>query len=141
MNVFDRLEAWLDNVPTKAKKAMNRLIVNGTTYEVKGRNIRVKRSTVLVDGVTVVDGLSGTVKIEFQGDLASLDCNTATINGDVNGDVDANSLTVTGDVAGDIDCTSIKCGDVGGDVDGATVTCGKVRGDVDAMQVKRVVKK
>jgi hypothetical protein len=141
MNIFDRLETWLDNVPTKIKAAMNRIIVNGTTYAVKGTNISVKRNRVFVDRVCVADGLSGVVKIEFQGDLAYLDCNTATINGDVNGDVDANSLTVTGDVNGDIDCTSIKCGNVGGDVDGTTVTCGKVKGDVDAMQVKRVVKK
>ena len=120
---------------------MNKLIVNGTTYEVKGRNISVKHNRIFVDRQGVTEELSGIVKIEFLGDLAYLDCNAATIHGDVHGDVDANSLNVTGDVVGDVDCTSIKCGDVGGDVDGTTVTCGKVRGDVDAMQVRRVVKK
>ena len=120
---------------------MNRLRVNGTEYLVKGNRVSVKRRRVYVNNQCVTEELSGTVKIEFQGDLAHLDCNTAIVHGDVNGDVDANSLTVTGDVAGDVDCTSIKCRDVGGDVDGTTVTCGKVRGDVDAMQVKRVVKK
>ena len=120
---------------------MNKLIVNGTTYEVKGKHINVRKNSVYIGDKVVIDNLSGVVKIEFQGDLAHLDCNAATINGDVNGDVDANSLTVTGDVAGDIDCTSIKCRDVGGDIDATTVTCGKVRGDVDAMQVKRIVKK
>ena len=141
MNIFDRLETWLDDIPIKLKAAMNRLIVNGTEYLVKGNNISVKRRRVYVNNQCVTDELSGTVKIEFQGDLAHLDCNTAIVHGDVNGDVDANSLTVTGDVAGDVDCTSIKCRDVGGDVDGTSVTCGKVRGDVDAMTVKRVVKK
>ena len=137
MNVFDKLESWLDSVPTKLKAAMNKLIVNGTTYQVQGNRINVRKRTIYVGDKVVIDNLSGTVKIEFQGDLASLDCNTATVNGNVNGDVDANSLTVTGDVAGDVDCTSIKCRDVGGDVDGTSVTCGKVRGDVDAMTVKR----
>jgi hypothetical protein len=141
MTIFDKLEKALDEFPTKAKKAMNKLIVNGTEYLVKGRNISVRQKSVFVDRLCVVDGLSGTVKIEFQGDLAYLDCTDAVINGDVNGDIDGTTITVNGDVAGDIDCTSIKCKDVGGDVDGTTVTCGKVRGDVDAMSVKKIIKK
>jgi len=136
MSVFDRAEKWLGDVPIKIKKAMNKLIVNGTSYEVKGNHINVRKSSVMVDGVEIVSGLSGTVKIEFEGDLATLDCNTATVNGNVQ-DVDCNSVIVNGDVSGDIDATSVKCGNVGGDVDATSVTCGKVKGDVDAMTVKR----
>ena len=137
MSIFDSVEKWLDDVPIKLKAAMNRIIINGTSYEVEGKDINVRKSSVYVNGTKVVTNLSGTVKIEFQGDLASLDCNTAVINGNVRGDVDGNSVTVNGDVGGDIDSTSVKCGNVGGDVDATSVTCGKVKGDVDAMTVKR----
>ena len=48
------------------------------------------------------------LKIEFQGDLASLDCANAVINGNVQSNVDE-----------------------------TTVTCGNVKGDVDAMTVRK----
>ena len=116
---------------------MNKIIINGTSYEVEGKDINVRKSSVYVNGTQVVTNLSGTVKIEFQGDLASLDCNSAVINGNVRGDVDCNSAIISGDVGGDVDATSVKCGDVGGDVDATTVSCGKVKGDVDAVTMKR----
>lgn len=60
------------------------------------------------------------MKIEFQGDLATLDC--------------GGSVNVKGNVLGNVDSGgSVECGDVGGDVDaGGSVKCGKVNGDVDA---------
>ena len=142
MNVFDRTEKWLDEIPTKIKnKFMNIITINGERHDVEGNNVVVRRGKVLVNGKVIKDGLTGTVKIEFEGELAHLDCTSAVINGDVHGDIDCTTITVNGDVSGDVDGTTIKCGDVGGDVDGTTVTCGKVKGDVDAMSVKKIVKK
>jgi len=142
MNVFDRIENWLDEAPTKLKnKLMNIITINGETHDVEGNNVVVRRGKVLVNGKVIKDGLTGTVKIEFEGELAHLDCTQAIVNGDVHGDIDCTTITVNGDVSGDVDGTTIKCGDVGGDVDGTTVTCGKVKGDVDAMSVKKIVKK
>jgi len=142
MNVFDRIEKWLDELPTKIKnKLMNIIRINGESHDVEGNNIVVRRGKVLVDGKVIKDGLTGTVKIEFEGDIAYLDCTQAVVNGDVHGDIDCASAIVNGDISGDVDCTTIKCGDVGGDVDGTTVTCGKVKGDVDAMTVKKILKK
>jgi len=120
---------------------MNKIIINGTSYDVKGRNINVRNNRVFVDNQLVVEGMSGTLKIEFEGDLASLDCTSAVVNGNVHGNIDSATITVNGDVAGDLDGTSIKCGNVGGDVDSTSVTCGKVKGDIDAMTVKKIVKK
>ena len=142
MNVFDRIEKWLDELPTKIKKfVMNKITINGESHDVEGTNVVVRRGKVLVNGKVIKDGLTGTVKVEWEGDLASLDCTQAVVNGNVHGDVDGATITVNGEVAGDIDGTSVKCGDVGGDVDGTSVTCGKVKGDVDAMTVKKIVKK
>ena len=140
MNIFDKIEKWLDELPTKIKnKLMNIITINREPYVVKGNNIVVKKGKVLVNGKVIKDDLSGTVKIEFEGDLAHLDCTTSVINGSIHGDVDCTSITVNnGNVSGDIDCTTIKCGDVGGDVDGTTVMCGKVKGDVDAVTVKKI---
>ena len=95
--------------------------INGKDYSVFGRNIVVNNNSVYVDDVLIEGGLSGIVKIEFIGDLASLDCNTASISGNVQGDVKANT---------------IKCGDVGGDVKGNTVKCGNVSGSVKGNTVK-----
>jgi hypothetical protein len=100
---------------------MNILNVNGKNYEVAGRNIVVSNGNVVVDGKKVVGDLSGNVHVTFTGDLASLDCTSATINGSV---------------LGNVDCTSLECQDIGGDVDATNVKCNKILGDVDATNVK-----
>jgi hypothetical protein len=110
----------------------NKITINGKTYDVSGNNIVVKNDTVYVDGVIVQSGLSGIVKIEFTGDLANLDCTTAEIAGNVQGDVDCTTIKC-GDIGGDVDCTTINCRDISGDVDCTTIACGSVKGDVDAM--------
>ena len=95
--------------------------INGKNYSVSGRNIVVNNDSIYVGGVLIEGGLSGIVEIKFDGDLASLNCNTATISGNVHGDVKANT---------------VKCGDVGGDVKGNTVKCGNVSGSVKGNTVK-----
>lgn len=99
------------------------LFVNGVKHLVKGKNITVKKRSLYVDGDLVCDNIPGdTVKVEFIGDVASLNCTSCTISGDVKGSVDA---------------TSVKCGNVNGDVDGTSVTVnGNVGRNVDGTTVK-----
>jgi len=100
---------------------MNIINVNGKNFEVSGRNIVVRNGNVIVDGKQVIGDLNGNVHITFTGDLAKLDCTSATINGNVQGNVD---------------CTSLECNDIGGDVDATNVKCNNIKGDVDATNVK-----
>ena len=97
------------------------VIVNGVRIETNGSsNISVSNGTVYVGGEMVKDGLSGIVKVEFIGDLASLKAD--------------GSVDVQGSVKGNVDCGgSCNCGDVDGSVDsGGSTNCGNVKGDVDA---------
>lgn len=99
---------------------MNTIIINGQKIQTNGKNISVINDTIYVDGVTIQSNLSGIVEVKFEGDLASLKCNgSASINGNVKGDVDVGG--------------SLKCCDVSGNLDvGGSVQCGKVGGDIDA---------
>lgn len=137
MTIFDRAELWIDDILILIKNYMNKIFIDSTSYDVKGNNVTIKNGEVIVDGIVIKDGLSGIVKIEFQGDLANLDCTTAVVNGNVQGDVDGATITINGNVQGDVNGTTIMCGDIGGDVDGTTINCGNIGGDVDAMTVKR----
>lgn len=108
---------------------MNNITINGISYSVAGKNIKQVNDKIFVDGVEIISGLSGIVKIEFTGDLASLDCNTAVINGDVKGKVDANTVTC-GNVGGNIDANTVSCKDVKGDIDANTVKCNTSSGSI-----------
>ena len=108
---------------------MNILTINGERFKVEGTRVSVsdvKNSTVTisVNGKTIKTGLSGTVNIRWEGDLATLSCNTATVNGNVNGPLDANTVNVKGSVRGNIDANTVSVGgDVSGDVDANTMNC------------------
>ena len=67
MSIFDEAEKWLDKQLLKIKERMNKIIINDESFDVAGRDIVVKRNTVIVNGKVIKDDLSGTVKIEFQG--------------------------------------------------------------------------
>jgi hypothetical protein len=96
----------------------NRITVNGQTFEVEnGKSISVINGVLKVDGKVIVNGLSGDVRITFDGDLASLNCDTVTINGNVQGDVN---------------CDTINCGNIGGNVNADTVNCKNVSGSIKA---------
>ncbi len=99
---------------------MNKITINGKTYNVPGGNISVQNNIVYVDGKKIEEGLSGIVEVKFTGDLASLRTDgSATVKGEVKGDVDAGG--------------SVDCGNVGGSVDaGGSVSCRDVKGDIDA---------
>lgn len=98
----------------------NKIVINGKSHSVGGKNISIINDKIYVDGILVESGLSGIVEVKFEGDVANLDCTTATINGNVLGDVDG---------------TTIRCGDVSGNVDGTTITCGKIGGNVDGTTI------
>ena len=100
---------------------MNNITINGKTFVVKGKNVCIRNGTVTVDGEFIVGDLSGEVHVHFNGDLASLNCTTATINGNIQGNVDA---------------TTVKCGNIGGDVDCTTLHSGNITGNVDATTVR-----
>ena len=112
---------------------MNQIIINGKQVQVQGKKIKV----IMVDDVVVDKDLSGDVHIIFEGDLADLDCTTATINGNVQGNVDCTTATISGNVQGDVDCMSLTCQDIGGDVDCTNLKCRDIHGDVDAVNVSK----
>lgn len=99
---------------------MNTITINGRSFSVKGNNISVINNKVIVDGVTLEDGLSGIIEVKFEGGLASLNTDSsATIHGNVHGNVYAGG--------------SVECEDVGKNVNaGGSVNCGNVIGDVNA---------
>ena len=104
----------------KSKSGRNTITINGNSISVSGNGISIINNKVYVDGELVEEGLSGDVRITFEGDLADLDSTASvTVNGNVKGDIDASgSVTVHGDVQGDVDASgSVSCGNVGGDVD------------------------
>lgn len=98
---------------------MNKITINGITFEVQGNNISIHNGTVKVDGVEVKGGLSGRVDIKFEGELASLRTDGNVECGNVQGNVDAGG--------------SVHCGNIGGNVDaGGSVHGSGVHGDIDA---------
>jgi predicted acyltransferase (DUF342 family) len=94
---------------------MNIITVNGKRIEVTGNNVVIQNGNVIVDGDLVSSGLSGEVKIKWEGELASLKCHNATIDGNVQGDVKAHN---------------VKCRDVSGDVKAHNVTASTIKGRV-----------
>ena len=99
---------------------MNRVIINGKTYE-GGRSIQVFGDTVIIDGKAVSDDSlkSSYLKIEVEGVIENLSTHASVVCQNVTGNVDAGG--------------SVKCGDVGGSIDaGGSVQCGQVFGDIDA---------
>lgn len=102
---------------------MNTIVINGRSISVQGNNISVVNDKIYVDGKLVESGLSGNVKVEFTGDLATLECNTCKITGNVQGDVKTNTIEC-GDVGGDVKANTVKCGNVAGKVKGNTIKTG-----------------
>lgn len=111
-------------------KNMYQIIVNGIKHAVKSTKITVRKRSIYSGDLLITDNLPGdTVKVEFIGDLASLDCTSCVITGDVKGDVDATSVKC-GNITGDVDGTTINCNNIVGDVDGTTINCKTVKGNI-----------
>jgi hypothetical protein len=116
-------------------KKRNTIIINGQKIQTIGSNIEINGENILVDGQVVKNGLAGTVKIQFEGDIASIKSDTSvTVNGNVHGNVDAGGSIICQQVGRDVDAGgSVTCTDIQGDVDaGGSVTCGEIHGNVHA---------
>lgn len=97
----------------------NSITINGRRIEVQGNNVSVINGRVLVGGVEVAGCLSGIVKVEWSGELASLESDCSVSCGTV-----AGSVTAGG---------SVHCDNVTGNVKtGGSVHCGKVGGSITA---------
>lgn len=97
---------------------MSRIVVNGVTFEVDAAaNVVVRNGSVSVGGKTIVEGLSGVVRVEWQGPLATLQSDASVTCGDVAGGVDAGGSVQCRDVRGSVSAGgSVQCGSVGGSV-------------------------
>lgn len=120
-------------------KSMNVFRINGKTYT--GNNIVFLNGKVTIDGVRQDDqSLSGVVRVEVTGNLASLKCDApVVVNGNVHGDLEVDGPVTCGDVGKDVKADGpVTCGNVNGNVEAdGPVTCGNVRGNVVADIVSR----
>ena len=99
---------------------MNSITINGVRIEVQGNasNISIRNGNVTIGGSVVKTGITGEVRVVWDGPIASLECDGSA---------------VTGDVAGNVCATSIQAGDINGNVyAGSSVTCQKVGGSIQA---------
>lgn len=105
----------------------NSITINGVRIEVQGSasNISIRNGNVTIGGNVVKTGLSGDVRVIWEGPLASLDCDawpapippcSVALSGNVGA---GNNVTVSGDVGGNISS-------------GNGVTCHKVVGNIMA---------
>jgi len=115
-----------------------KIVINSQEFDVVGSSIVSKGGQIIVDGNVVVGGLSGTVKIEWKGELASLRADGAVNCEDVHGNVDAGGSVTCQKVTGSVDAGgSVTCENIGGNVDaGGPVSCGSIGGNVDAASVQ-----
>jgi hypothetical protein len=105
-----------DNVAT--------ITINGKTFTTKGNNISVINDKVMVDGIIIESGLSGIVKIQFEGDIANIDATSVEIVGNVTGNVGTTHLKVSGDIKGNVDTTHLNCRDIYANrVDSVHINC------------------
>ena len=105
---------------------MNKMIINGKVFIVEGNNISVGNGCVIVDGKVVQSELSGIVKVQFEGDLASLksDC-SIEVHGDIKGNTKSGGSMTCRNIEGNVSTGgSVHCGNVVGDIDaGGSIHC------------------
>lgn len=101
---------------------MATIIVDGSTYS--GKNVQIINGRVIVDGKETNGKEYGSINVIVNGNLETLDCTSAEINGDVHGNVDATNVTCKA-IGGDVDATNVKCDFIEGDVDAVNVTTRK----------------
>lgn len=117
----------IPSVGANKSNHMNTITINGKSTQVSGKNIVVTNNKIYVDNVLIEENLSNTVKIEFTGDLASLNCTSAIINGNVKGDIDCTSLSVKGDITGNVDGTNVSANNITGTVDATSIKCNQIK--------------
>jgi cytoskeletal protein CcmA (bactofilin family) len=94
--------------------------VNGRTIHIEGNatGVSISNGVVTVGGKVVASDLSGVVRIEWSGPLASLKADApVSVQGDVAGDVDAEGPVTCRDVTGSVRANGpVTCGRVGGNL-------------------------
>ena len=98
----------------------NSITINGVRIEVQGsaNHISIRNGNVTIGGNVVKTGLSGEVRVVWDGPLASLDCDGSAETGPVSGNVSAgNGVKVSGDVSGNVSAgNGVTCQKVGGNI-------------------------
>ena len=99
---------------------MNSITINGARIEVQGSasSISIRNGNVTIGGSVVKTGLSGEVRVVWDGPLAALECDGSADTGNVAGNVSAgNGVRVTGDIQGNVSAgNSVTCHKVGGSI-------------------------
>ena len=107
-------------------KNINRVVINGKTFDCSGSNIAIQNDVVIIDGKIIQSNIGYDIKVVVYGDVNKLDCagsvevhvncgsidcsGSCKVDGNVNGDIDASGSVTCGNVAGDIDCSgSVRC--------------------------------
>lgn len=100
----------------------NSITINGTKINIEGNasDISIRNGNVTIGGNVIKTGLTGNVRVDWEGPLASLDCDGSAETGPVSGNVSAGiGVKVDGDVGGNVSA-------------GNFVTCQKVSGSIQA---------
>ena len=98
----------------------NSITINGVKISVEGNtsHVTIRNGQVTIGGNVVKTGLSGDVRVIWEGPLASLDCDGSAETGPVSGNVSAgNGVKVSGDVRGNVSAgNGVTCNKVGGSI-------------------------
>lgn len=90
--------------------------IDGKSFS--GTKVSIINGVVTIDGKCIDGTVSGVVRIEVDGDLASLTTDADVHCRDVRGNVKAGMSVTCENVTGNVDAgMSVDCGTVGGDVD------------------------
>jgi len=111
---------------------MSTITINGKTYITKGNDISIIDGIVSVDGNIIEAGLSGNVKITWDGPLANLRADGDVTCENVNGKLDAGgNIHIKGNVNSNVNSGGSVhvSGNVGGNVQaGGSITAKDVGG-------------
>lgn len=94
---------------------VNKITINGITFEVKGNHVSVRNGVLYVDGIAVTSGLSGDVHIIWDGDLAQLDAGGSVNCHDVHGNLNVGGAVRCNNISGSVTAGgSVKTSGFGG---------------------------
>ena len=126
----------------KEEDQMNRVTINGKTYETETGNISVTGNRVIVDGKDVSgEEYSGVLEIKFEGGLANLSVDNGNVEcQDIKGNVRAggsiHAKSITGPV---MSGGSLHAETINGDAKaGGSITAGNVSGQPSAQGSLRI---
>ena len=99
-------------------KNINRVVINGKTFDCSGSNIAIQNDVVIIDGKIIQSNIGYDIKVVVYGDVNKLDC-AGSVEVHVNcGSIDCSgSCKVDGNVNGDIDLVLNETYQVNGTLD------------------------